>query len=560
MKRQLLVSSLVLGMLSGCINVEAGAKEPSRQLWMNGEIYTVNEQQPWADAMVVEDGFIAYVGSEVEAKKWVNANTKIHNLNGNLVLPGLHDVHLHPMEASSDEVTCIVQSNGSVVQWVAEIKQCERTNSDEWLLGWGHSILTLLESTQEPRALLDSISTNRPIAIMEETSHSMWVNSAALALLKLDGKVLKQGIEGGAVLLNEQQRSIGVLLDGAGDLVFDMAMKETPQRLQRNYEALLTGLEEVNKFGITSIVDARIYWQRGYLKAWQRADKEGSLTARSVLSLWAYPNLDDAQQLATLKSLYQNNGDSFLKVNQIKFYSDGITHNASAALLDPYKDYFEEVGPLGLNYFDEARLTNYITQLSQVGFDAHIHAIGDRGVRESLNAIESAQKVTGQTGRHRLTHVEIVNDQDKPRFKQLDVTADFQLAGEFTHPENFHEMEALIGSRAHEQLPVRDIYNTGANITLSSDWDVSSLSPFVGMQNALNRGEQSLPNLKSVIEAYTINGAYVMGQETITGSLEVGKAADFVVLDQNIFDVNVSDIAKTQVLSTVLEGEVVFEN
>jgi predicted amidohydrolase YtcJ len=279
-----------------------------------------------------------------------------------------------------------------------------------------------------------------------------------------------------------------------------------------------------------------------------------------VLSLWEYHTLYEAQQWATFTALYQNKHDSFLKVNQIKFYSDGITHNATAALLEPYKDYFEEVGPLGLNYFDEARLTNYITQLSQVGFDAHIHAIGDRGVRESLNAIESAQKVTGQVGRHRLTHVEIVNDQDKPRFKQLNVTADFQLAGEFTHPENFHEMEPLIGSRAHEQLPVRDIYNTGANITLSSDWDVSSLSPFVGMQNALSRGEQSLPNLKSVVEAYTINGAYVMGQETIAGSLEVGKAADFVVVDQNIFDVNVSDIAKTQVLSTVLEGEVVFEN
>lgn len=109
MKRQFLVSSLVLGLLSGCIDVEAGAKEPNRQLWMNGEIYTGNEQQPWADAMVVEDGFIAYVGSEAEAKKWVNANTKIHNLNGNLVLPGLHDVHLHPVEASSEEVNCILE-------------------------------------------------------------------------------------------------------------------------------------------------------------------------------------------------------------------------------------------------------------------------------------------------------------------------------------------------------------------------------------------------------------------------------------------------------------------
>ncbi|MGR6872983.1 amidohydrolase [Pseudomonas sp. HK3] len=560
MKQQLLACSLVVSLLPGCVDAEAGSKDPSRQLWMNGEIYTVNDKQPWADAMVIEDGYLVYVGTEADAKKWVNANTKVHNLQGNLVLPGLHDVHLHPMEASSEEVKCIVDSADSVAQWVAEIKQCERQNpKDEWLLGWGYSILTLLESTTEPRKLLDAISSDRPIAIMEETSHSMWVNSAALTQLKLEGKITEQTINGGAVLLNENQYSNGVLLDGAGDLAFDMAMKETPQRLTRNYEALLAGLEEVNRQGITSIVDARIYWQRGYLKAWQRADKESTLTARSVLSLWAYPNLDDAQQLATLKSMYQNNEDSLLKVNQIKFYSDGITHNATSALLEPYKDYYDEVGPLGLNYFDEARLTHYVTELSKVGFDAHIHAIGDRGVRESLNAVEAAQKTTGQTGRHRLTHVEMVNNADKPRFKQLNVTADFQLAGEFTHPENFHEMEPIIGHRAYKQLPVRDIYNTGANVTLSSDWDVSSLSPFVGMQNALNRGEQSLPNLKSVIQAYTINGAYVMGQEAITGSLEAGKAADFVVLDQNIFEINTLEIAETQVLKTVLEGEVVFQ-
>ena len=477
-----------------------------------------------------------------------------------MVLPGLHDVHQHPMEASNDEVSCIVDSEQSVSQWLSIIKQCEKDNKqEEWLLGWGHSILTLQESHISPRELLDTISSTRAIAIMEETSHSVWVNSSALKKLGLDGIITQQSIKGGAVLLDDQKKSTGVLLDSAGDSVFDLAMKEDPARLERNYQALLAGLEEVNRHGITSLVDARIYWQRGYLKAWQRADKNNALTARSVLSLWAYPNMNDDKQLAQLKAMYQNNDDSLLKVNQIKFYSDGITHNTTAALLAPYKDFYSEVGNKGLNYFDESRLTKYITQLSKVGFDAHIHAIGDRAVRESLNAIELAQTSTLKQGRHRLTHVEMVSEQDKHRFHKLNVVADFQLAGEFTHPENFHEMQPLIGERAHQQLPVRDIYNTGATVTLSSDWDVSSLSPFVGMQNALTRGEQSLPNLKAAIEAYTINGAYVMGQEAITGSLEVGKAADFVVLDQNIFDVVPSKIADTQVLTTVLEGEVVFE-
>ena len=580
---------LCTSLLQACGGAQAGgssessdyssANKTNRQLWLNGEIYTVNKAQPWAEAMVIEKGQLLFVGQESEAKTWVNENTQVHDLKGKTVLPGLHDVHLHPLEASSEEIQCILDSSKTVSAWVSNIKACAQQNppaangdgtngtSGEWLLGWGHSILTLVESSTEPRKLLDALNDSRPIAIMEETSHSVWVNSKALELLELDGVISEQNIAGGAVLLNEQGKATGVLLDGAGDLAFDMAMAETPERLERNYQSLLAGLDEVAKNGITSIVDARIYWQRGYLKAWQRARDEDALTARSVLSLWAYPNINDEAQIKHLASLYENDVDSMLRINQIKFYSDGITHNATSALLAPYEAgaYYDEVGPVGLNYFDEKRLTHYATELSKVGFNMHIHAIGDRAVRESLNAIEAAQLANKSPsnkgiGRHRLTHVEMVADIDKKRFAELDVIADFQLAGEFTHPENFEEMEPLIGERAHSQLPVRDIYDTGAVVTLSSDWDVSSLSPFVGMQNALTRGAQSLPDLASVIEAYTINGAYVMDQDHITGSIEVGKEADFIIIDQNPFDIDLNKISEIKVLKTILAGETVYQS
>lgn len=569
MKARILASVLMTSLLQACGGAQAdngsdsSANTASRQLWLNGDIYTVNKEQPWAEAMVIEKGQLLFVGPEAEAKTWVNENTQIHDLQGKTVLPGLHDVHLHPLEAASEEIQCVLDSSRSISDWVGSMKLCAQQNpqlsDDEWLLGWGHSILTLVESNTDPRLLLDALNETRPIAIMEETSHSVWVNSKALELLELDGVIAEQDIEGGAVLLNAQGKSTGVLLDGAGDLAFDLAMAETPERLERNYQSLLSGLDEVAKNGITSIVDARIYWQRGYLKAWQRARTENTLTARSVLSLWAYPNINDEQQIKHLISLYENDAESLLRINQIKFYSDGITHNATSALLAPYKTYYEEVGPVGLNYFDEQRLTQYTTELSQAGFNMHIHAIGDRAVRESLNAIEAAQVATKKQARHRLTHVEMVAEVDKKRFADLNVVADFQLAGEFTHPENFAEMEPLIGERAHSQLPVRDIYDTGATVTLSSDWDVSSLSPFVGMQNALTRGAQSLPDLASVIEAYTINGAYVMDQEHIVGSLEAGKEADFIIIDQNIFEIDINKISQTQVLKTVLAGELVYQ-
>jgi len=575
MKPKILALSITLlssCLLQGCGGAQADTSTDTlkRQLWLNGDIYTVNKEQPWAQAMVIEKGQLLFVGPEIEAKSWVNENTQIHDLQGKTVLPGLHDVHLHPLEAASEEIQCLLDSSKSISAWVDNIKACAqqypKAAEGEWLLGWGHSILTLVESTTEPRKLLDDLNDSRPIAIMEETSHSVWVNSKALELLNLDGIISEQDIEGGAVLLNEQGKSTGVLLDGAGDLAFDLAMAETPERLERNYQSLLAGLDEVAKNGITSIVDARIYWQRGYLKAWQRARDENTLTARSVLSLWAYPNIDDDKQIKHLASLYENDVESLLRINQVKFYSDGITHNATSALLSPYKAnaYYEEVGPVGLNYFDQQRLTHYVTELDKVGFNMHIHAIGDRAVRESLNAIEAAQLENNTAankapGRHRLTHVEMVAESDKKRFAELNVIADFQLAGEFTHPENFAEMEPLIGERAHTQLPVRDIYDTGAVVTLSSDWDVSSLSPFVGMQNALTRGVQSLPDLATVIEAYTINGAYVMDQEHITGSLENGKEADFIVIDQNPFKIPVNKISEIKVLKTILAGEIVYQ-
>ncbi|MBV1920691.1 MAG: amidohydrolase, partial [Pseudomonadales bacterium] len=465
-----------------------------------------------------------------------------------------------PLEAGSGQVNCILDTEQSLSEIKSIVKSCvDQSTREDWLLGWGHSLETLLGSAQTPREVLDAMNSSQPIAIMEATSHSVWVNSKALEIAGIDASTVQP--TGGIIMKDAKGQPNGILLDAAGDLVFDLAYTPTPELMQSNYEGLLYGLEQVAQNGITSVVDARVYWKRGYLDVWKRAVNENRLTARTALSLWAYPSVNDAEQLAKLKTMYSNDPDSLLRANQIKFYSDGIIHNTTAALLKPYLEHIEEVGSYGLNYFDKNRLALYTTELEKVGFDMHIHAIGDRGVQESLDAIEAAQQTNGKNStRHRLTHIEMVSDADKPRFAELGAIADFQLAGDFTKPENANWMEPLIGNRAYEMLPVKDIYETGATVTLSSDWDVSSLSPFVGMQNALTRGDQSLPNLDAVIKAYTINGAYTMRQEERTGSIEVGKFGDLVIVDQNIFEVDVNNIGKTKVLMTILGGNIVFNS
>lgn len=555
----ILLAGLVLPLM-GCLANSVEPEDLNQLALVNGQIYTVNNEQAIHEAVVIDGDEIVFVGTTKNAQAFIGEDTRVINLQGKMVLPGIHDTHLHPLEAGLDEIKCTLESDSSLKSWVADLKTCAANHTQqEWLLGWGHNINTLLDSNSSPKDWLDAIESERPMAIMEATSHSVWVNSKALQLAGITANSVHP--QGGAILKDQQGNPNGVLLDAAGDLMFDLALAPTPSRLESNYQGLLYGLEQVAKNGITSIADARVYWRRDYLKAWQRAHQEKQLTARATLGLWAYPDMNDAQQIAKLKSLYSNEAGSLLKINQIKLYSDGITHNTTAALLSPYRDYFEEVGATGLNYFNKDRMALYSSQLQQVGFNMHIHAIGDRGVQESLDAIEYAQKQPEalSTARHRITHVEMVNEGDINRFAELGVTADFQLAGDFTNPDYFYEMEPLIGQRAHDMLPVKDIYQTGATITLSSDWDVSTLSPFVGMQNALTRGAQSLPSLDAVIRAYTINGAYSLGQEDIAGSIEVGKKADMIIVDQNLLEIPLQDIAKTQVLTTIFAGEIIYE-
>jgi predicted amidohydrolase YtcJ len=210
----------------------------------------------------------------------------------------------------------------------------------------------------------------------------------------------------------------------------------------------------------------------------------------------------------------------------------------------------------GVNYITENRISQYISALEPIGFDFHIHAIGNRGVNEALNAIE--QSSTGN-GRHRLTHIEYVLPSDYQRFNQLNVTADAQVAGDFTQPENWHENDDFIGADLNNaNIPIKSLHQANARITLSSDWDVSSLNPFIGLQNAVTRTPQEL-SLANAIKAYTINPAYVMRQETKVGTLEVGKEADFIVLSQNLFDIQPNQINQSIVLKTYLKGELIYE-
>jgi predicted amidohydrolase YtcJ len=534
------------------------ATEMATQVFNNGAIYTVNPGQPWAEAVAIKDNQIIFVGSNEDAKAFIDANTQITDLNAKMMLPGLHDVHIHPIESGSENTQFSLDTEQTdAQQFIDDIVQASEDNPNaDWLIGYGHSLFTLLDAQRSPLAIIDEAESDRPVIIMEQTSHSMWVNSKALELASITQS--SPDPIGGVIGRDENTgRLNGILVDNAGNMVMDLALQPTQASAQRDYDGLVSfTLPELAKHGITSISDARTFWQRGDHLTWQKVQANGELTVRTSLGLWAYPELDDVSQLQSLKALYQDDPASLLRINQIKLYADGILINTTAAMKQPYEfDLLGLPGNRGLNYFTQSRLEHYLSKLQSSGFDFHIHAIGDRGIHETLNAIENTATTQG---RHRITHLEVIDPVDMPRFAELNVTADAQVAGDFTNPEHWHENDAFIGAdRADNAIPIKSLQNAGARLTLSSDWNVSTLNPFVGLQNALTRTPQAL-TLAQAIAAYTINGAYVMRQEDKVGSIEVGKLADLVILDRNLFEVPTNTINQTQVIMTLLNGEVVY--
>lgn len=549
--------------LTSCNNKESSPLETppiqeGEQLFINGKIYTVNDDLPWAEAMLIKDGVITAIGTNEEVQNKASENAVTVDLANKMVIPGIHDVHLHPLEAASDNFIFTVDPQEEDAEnYLSKIEQAVSQNPDAtWILGWGFDIHVLLESQRVPIAMLDEISTTQPIVVMEQTSHSVWVNSKALELAGLTTN--SPNLIGGVIMKDDNENLNGLLIDNAGNLLIDLAIASIPNSEQKDYDGLVNfALPELAKNGITSICDARTYWKRKHHKTWKKAEDEGKLNVRANLGLWLYPTEDDVSQIEIIRNLYSNDSDSFLKINQIKLYSDGIVINTTSAMEDDFSiDLFNLPTNNGLNYVSENRIAQYIAALEPTGFDFHIHAIGNRGVREALNAIEQSGSTNG---RHRLTHVEYVNESDYARFKQLNVTADGQVAGDFTKPANWNDNDVFVPSELNTSIvPLKSLSQADARITLSSDWDVSALNPFVGLQNAVTRAPQEL-SLAEAIKAYTINAAYVMRQENKVGTLEVNKEADFIILNQNIFDISSDAIGNTQVLSTYLQGEVVYQ-
>ncbi|MFH0259259.1 amidohydrolase [Vibrio barjaei] len=535
----------------------ANATNSADTLLINAKIYGYDN----ATAIAVQDGKIQSIGDLSQIKFYQDKHTEVVDLKEAYVLPGFIDNHNHVFEAASEAGgNCALGLDATLEQQVPYLKACAHHNSDNsWLIGYGFSLEAILSDDNEntPLQVLDKIFPNRPVILMEQTSHSMWVNSVALELAAISSNTSDP--QGGKILKDRENEELnGILLDNAGDIVMELAWNSMSNQFDQSYDGLMVGLEQAAAHGITTIGDGRMYWKRGWFDVWKEAERNGDLTARVSLRPWIYPTDTMKPQLDYLKKIHASDSSQRLIVDQVKMYSDGIFINGTAKTLAPYLDTYIPDQPYGLNYIPPVDMEKWLAALDEIGYSAHIHAIGDGAIRESLNAIAKVRR-HGSTKPYTLTHVELIDNDDIPRFAELNVTADFQVGSNYVANNDHQWANAFLGAlRAHALMNLRAIFTSGANLTLSSDWNVHDINPLVGIANSIHMGSKGLPNVKAAIDAYSINAAKSLGISDITGSISVGKSADFVVLDRDITKVAVEDIPSAKFMMTMLQGEVVY--
>ncbi|WP_206099599.1 amidohydrolase [Rheinheimera riviphila] len=516
-----------------------------------------------ADTLVVQGTQITFIGKAAEARKKYPNLRNWQDLEKAFIGPGFIDNHNHVFEADAEiGGDCDLSDTHNVRGYEQALQQCGRElalEPNDWLMGYGHELAELLKiSDESPLALLDRLFPDNPVVLMEQTSHSMWVNSKALQQAGINQHSTDP--QGGRMLRETDGSLSGILLDNAGDRLFEMAWKQQPDLKNAHKRGLQKGLRQLAENGITTVGDGRLYWKRGWLETWQELEKQKQLTARVSIRPWIYPADPAAPQLEFFRKVYQPDTSRLLVIHQVKLYSDGLLQNGTARLLQPYRQTINPDLPTGLDYIGPDQLQWWLVQLDDIGYGAHIHAIGDGGTRQALDAVAHA-RAEGSTRLYGLTHLELVQIDDLARFKALGVDADVQIGNEGVLHADHRWAEPWLGhERAVQLMPVGALRAAGANLTLSSDWNVNDLNPLISIANALELKGQQFPDTESAIDAYTINAAKALGLEGQTGSLTVGKAADLVVIDQDISRAKPARIRQAKFLLTMMNGQVVYQS
>jgi predicted amidohydrolase YtcJ len=538
-------------------------------LFAGGPVFGVSRDHREHTAAAVRAGRIVAVGDA--ALDAAGARTRVVDLGGGLLVPGFTDAHIHAVQGGLERLRCDLTAARSREECLRTVREyADRHRDAAWVTGGGWD-QTLFPGGVPTAADLDTVVPDRPVFLPSASHHDAWVNSRALQVAGIDATTPDP--PDGRIARDHTGAPTGTLHEGAMDLVARKVPATTPEEYA---EALLIAQAYLHSLGVTGWQDAilgRYANMEDVGPVYLAAARRGDLTARVVGALW-WERGRGAEQIPELVERRARLQAGRFRATSVKIMQDGVPENGSAAMIAPYLDPCGcRTSHRGSSYVDPAALREHVTALDSEGFQVHVHAIGDRAVRESLDAFAAALAANGRSDRrHHIAHLQVVHPDDVPRFGALGVAANMQPLWATYEPQMVDLTIPVIGQeRAGWQYPFAGLARTGAVLAAGSDWPVSSPDPMAGIHVAVNRRtpasvgvpedraflpEQAL-DLQTAVTAYTRGSAYLNHLDD-GGRIAVGALADLAVLDRNPFAGAAEEIGDARVVATFVEGAEVF--
>lgn len=548
MKKLLTFYSIFLILIAGCTG------SGDQKIFINANGYTlIGDSLTSFSAFIVENGKIRAISGEEIGE---NTQGEVIDLNGKTVLPGLIDAHGHVMGLGFQELNVNVAGIESLEATLDTLKNYAEANPDlKWIQGRGWNQTLWPENAFPTAEDLDKVISDRPVWLSRVDGHAAWANTKAMELAQISKDTPDP--QGGKIIRDESGNATGVFVDAAQHYIDQIVPEPTEEESKL---ALQKALDQMSSVGLTSVHDAGMgadTWE--LYKSF--ADKGELITRIYAMIAGTGTTFDKLSENGPIES-YANDR---LALRSVKISADGALGSRGAAMIRPYSD---DPGNRGLLFYDQEELNQMVLKSISNGFQTNIHAIGDRGNRVVLNAFENAIDSLGEQDlRHRIEHAQIVSLEDIPRFKELDIIASMQpthATSDMNMAEDRVGAERIKGSYAWQKF-----LDQGTIIAGGSDFPVEHSNPFYGLYSAVTRQdhegnppegwypEESLSRVEA-FRAFTTDAAYAAHQEDILGSLEEGKWADFIVIDQDYFEVPASEIWKIKVLQTWVAGQRVY--
>ncbi|WP_347505700.1 amidohydrolase [Pseudomonas anguilliseptica] len=538
-------------------------------LLFNGKVYTAEPGQPLAQAVAVADGKILKVGTDAEIKALADADTQLIDLAGKVLMPGMIDTHSHPVAAAYDSMGANLYDE---VKPLVELEQ--------WIIAQGQAgvarVGDIIVISGASSGYWEQ-SAEQPVVLNGIDGHTGWANNAMLARVKIDAALVQS--------LPEKERNYighGADFTPSGYLAengWDRVRSQLPAPTE---EVMLNAAREAvkvnNQVGVTAWMDAAanagsgdsLFELRpteqdvGVLPLYRKLAENGELSAHVAALLITHPQSKPADLEVLDKVMQQFQGVPNLTFPGIKIFADGVMEfpGQTAALLDPFKNSLKR----GELLIDPKNFGQLAVAAEQRGWIMHVHAVGDRAVREALNGFEYARSLKPAAVPHSISHLQLVNPKEFARFKQLGVIASMQLLWATAETYTEELVKPYVSAAAYQyQYPARSLHQAGATIAGASDWPVSSPNPWNAIAQASTRkGPMGVLNAKESIDrqtmfqAYTLNAAKALRLDSQIGSLVPGKQADLIVLDRDVFKVSDEELFDTQVLRTFFAGKQVY--